>query len=86
VQEALNNAVKHANPRTITISVRRRDGSAVIGVADDGIGFNTAQPERTGRGLASMRRRAMQLGGTLQIERRDSGGTFTALHLPSLTV
>jgi signal transduction histidine kinase len=85
MQEALNNAVKHAQPRVITISVERRNGAAVIGVADDGVGFNTEQPERTGRGLASMRRRAVQLGGTLQIERRDSGGTFTALHLPSPT-
>jgi signal transduction histidine kinase len=85
VQEALNNAVKHANPRTITISVTRRDGAAVIAVSDDGTGFDTEQPERTGRGLASMRRRAAQLGATLRIERRNGGGTFTALRLPSPT-
>jgi signal transduction histidine kinase len=85
VQEALNNAVKHASPRTITISVKRRDELAVIAVADDGIGFNAEQPERTGRGLASMRRRAAQLGATFHLERRDGGGTFAALHLPSPT-
>jgi signal transduction histidine kinase len=86
VQEALNNAVKHAQPRVITISVARRNGAAVIGVADDGVGFDTEEPEHTGRGLASMRRRAMQLGASLQIESRDGGGTFAALHLPNPTV
>jgi signal transduction histidine kinase len=85
VQEALNNAMKHAQPRVITISVARCNEAVIIGVADDGIGFDTEQPERTGRGLASMRRRAAQLGGTLRIERRDAGGTLTALHLPSPT-
>lgn len=85
VQEALNNAVKHARPRVITISVARENGSAVIGVADDGIGFNTDEPHHSGRGLSSMRRRAAQLGATFHVERRDGGGTFAALHLPGAT-
>ncbi|MFN3717048.1 MAG: ATP-binding protein [Thiobacillus sp.] len=82
VQEALNNAVKHARPTVITVSTARRDGGAVIGVADNGIGFDPDATGGAGRGLSSMRKRAQQLGATVLVERRDGGGTCVSLLLP----
>ena len=84
VQEALNNAVKHARPTAITVSAARRDGAVVIGVTDDGNGFD---PERTtsgGRGLSGMRKRAGQIGATLHVERRREGGTAVSLHFSAV--
>jgi signal transduction histidine kinase len=82
VQEALTNAIKHARPAVITVSIERRDGAVLIGVADDGIGFDSEGRAGTGRGLSSMRKRAQQLGATFHIERLDGGGTFASLRLP----
>jgi signal transduction histidine kinase len=84
VQEALNNAVKHAHPTTITVSVTREYGATVLRVADDGDGFD---PERTaggGRGLSGMRKRADQIGATLHVGPREEGGTAVSLHLSAV--
>ena len=82
VQEALNNAVKHARPTTITISISRQNDAAVIGVADDGSGFNSDLAGNAGRGLPGMRKRAEQLGASLRVGQRDGGGTAVSLQFP----
>ena len=83
VQEALNNAVKHARPTVIAVSVGRQQGAAVIGVTDNGSGFDPDTMKTPGRGLPGMRKRALQLGADLRVERRDGGGTCVSLHFPA---
>jgi signal transduction histidine kinase len=80
VQEALNNAVKHAAPTVITVSTSRRNGTVLISVADDGRGFEPETSGGSGRGLSGMRKRADQLGATLQVERPEGGGTAVSLY------
>jgi signal transduction histidine kinase len=82
VQEALNNAVKHARPTVIKVSITRQDGAAVVGVADDGSGFDPEALKSAGRGLSGMRKRAEQIGASLRVERHDGGGTTVSLHFP----
>jgi signal transduction histidine kinase len=82
VQEALNNAVKHARPSAITVSVARQNGGVVLAVADDGSGFDPDTTGGHGRGLSGMRKRAEQLGATFRVERRDGGGTAVSLYFP----
>jgi signal transduction histidine kinase len=82
VQEALNNAVKHAQPRAITVTVARHGDGAMIRVADDGGGFDPEATAGAGRGLSGMRKRAEQMGATVHVERRDGGGTATSLYVP----
>ncbi|HET9664974.1 MAG TPA: ATP-binding protein [Burkholderiales bacterium] len=81
VQEALNNAVKHARPTAITVSATRQNGKAVIAVEDDGSGFDLDATGSRGRGLSGMRKRADQIGASLHLERRD-GGAAVSLHFP----
>jgi len=50
-QEALNNVAKHANAQRVEIAIRRKNGSAVLSVRDDGVGFD---PQRVD-GRAPMR-------------------------------
>ena len=45
-QEALHNALRHAAPSSVTITVRSGDGSVVLEVADDGKGFDLQAPSR----------------------------------------
>jgi signal transduction histidine kinase len=77
VQEALNNAVRHARPSVITVTI----AGAVIDVADDGIGLDASAPGRGGRGLAGMRQRAARLGAQMSVGARDGGGTVVSLRL-----
>lgn len=74
-QEAVNNALKHAAPSEIRISLERKDGALVLVVDDDGEGFNESSPPATGIGLRVMRYRARLIGGNLKIGSPPAGGT-----------
>ena len=73
-QVALDNAVRHATPSRIGIAVAVASGRVSLAIDDDGTGIDSADPIRAGaRGLADLRRRAAQIGATVQIEGRSSG-------------
>jgi signal transduction histidine kinase len=75
-QEALNNALKHAQPHCVIVSLRQAQRTVTLEVADDGIGFDpTTAREQGGLGLRGMEERAAQLGGRLTVKSRPGGGT-----------
>ncbi|WP_441121168.1 sensor histidine kinase [Nonomuraea sp. H19] len=79
VQEALNNAHKHAGATRIAIGLHR-DEVLRVTVADDGVGLTP--DARPGVGLASMRERAAELGGTCVVREAEGGGTVVHAELP----
>lgn len=75
-QEALNNALRHAQARNITVSLRRNAEAVVMEVSDDGIGFDpSSAQEKGGLGLCGMAERAACLGGDLTVESQPGKGT-----------
>ena len=84
VQEALTNAIKHAQGHQVRVVVAEIDGQVRVEVADDGVGF-AVDADRPGFGLIGMRERVELVGGTLTI---DSGpaGTVIRACLPSRRV
>ncbi|MGB5600927.1 MAG: PAS domain S-box protein [Gammaproteobacteria bacterium] len=76
-QEAVNNAVKYANPRNIHIKLENIHGYALT-VSDDGSGFNVNDMMQKRFGLRIMRYRAGIIGFKLEIE--SSPGRGTAIH------
>ena len=75
-QEALNNALKHAAPGSIRVSLSGDGQQVELEVADDGRGYDPgALAGPAGLGLASMRERARQLGGSLQVISAPGKGT-----------
>ena len=84
VQEAINNACKHAHARHLGVIVVRRDGLAVAVVEDDGDGFDAARPAAPGGGLGllGMRERVGLLGGTLEVESAPGRGTTVVARVP----
>jgi signal transduction histidine kinase len=74
-QEALHNTVKHARARRVDVRLAWQAGRIVLEVCDDGLGFDPMAPFPGHLGLRSMRERATQLGGTLQIESVPGRGT-----------
>jgi signal transduction histidine kinase len=83
-QEAVSNAVRHARPRTVRITMTDEPAHWVLAVADDGVGMEQ-HPElyaREGFGLTSMRQRAGAIGGEWQIESQPGAGTRVSVRLP----
>jgi signal transduction histidine kinase len=82
VQEALNNATRHAGAAGQRVRARRDNGFVVIEVSDQGRGFDPAsQPRDDQLGLIGMRERIESLGGEFEI-RSTVGGTCLKARLP----
>ena len=77
--EALTNVVRHAGARSCCVCLAVAD-RVELDVRDDGIGIASAHPP--GVGLATMRERAGQLGGTLAITAVEPHGTRVHASLP----
>jgi signal transduction histidine kinase len=80
-QEALANVRKHANATAVDLTLECRPGSAVLTVTDNGAGIATGGPP--GFGLAAMRTRVTDVGGTLRIEAPEDGGTRLTVAVPA---
>jgi signal transduction histidine kinase len=82
-QEALQNALRHANAEHVVLRLHSDTGRLVLEVADDGVGF---EPGGTGLrswrlGLTSMEERAQRLGGRLELRSTPGAGTTVRLEV-----
>ncbi|MBN9158529.1 sensor histidine kinase [Microbacterium sp.] len=86
VQEALTNAVRHAQAAHVSVILERREGAdpaLVVTVADDGRGFGGADPGASGHGgVLGMRERAALLGGVVEVGDGPDGGARVVATLP----
>jgi signal transduction histidine kinase len=82
-QEALQNALKHADGGRVAVVLAADDRGLVLEVADNGVGFAPDAPGLRSRrlGLTSMEERAQRLGGTLEIRSAPGAGTTVRLEL-----
>jgi signal transduction histidine kinase len=80
-KEAVSNAARHAHCSRVSIDLSIKDSRVVLIVADNGVGFDTAQAS-DGQGLASLRRRAQRLNATIDVQSRPRAGTTIVLHVP----
>ncbi|NBC97315.1 MAG: HAMP domain-containing protein [Deinococcus-Thermus bacterium] len=82
-QEALANAVRHAQAQRVAVRVRSEGGEVVLRVEDDGRGFLPRASDGRGVGLDSMRERAEALGGRLRVDTSPGRGTRIEARLPT---
>jgi signal transduction histidine kinase len=82
VQEGLTNVHRHASTTTASIRLAATAGAVALEIHDDGHGLrdpithdNGTLPETLGVGIQGMRERVRQLGGTFDVEFRDTGTT-----------
>jgi DNA-binding NarL/FixJ family response regulator len=73
VQEAVNNAQRHARAKNVTVELRETDTAVQIQIKDDGTGFDGKRMR--GIGLLGMEERVKRLGGTLAIDSAPGAGT-----------
>ena len=84
--EALTNAVRHSQARTVRTELRATKGRAVVTVQDDGLGFDPAAAERRrqggGLGLLGIARQARWLGGASSVRSSIGSGTLVRISIP----
>lgn len=80
--EALTNTARHARARVASIEIRRANGEVLLVVQDDGTGFDPRASISGHLGLQSMRERAAESGGHLEIESFEGKGTTVRARFP----
>jgi two-component system NarL family sensor kinase len=78
--EVLHNVVKHAQASECVVDIQVADGCLALNIADNGKGMD--QVFTAGVGLASMRERAAELGGSLAVCTCEGGGACVTATLP----
>ncbi|MFJ2651762.1 GAF domain-containing sensor histidine kinase [Streptomyces sp. NPDC087420] len=83
-QEALHNALRHSGADRVDVTLARRGPGVVLGVTDNGTGFDPRAVRRAGRhlGLVSMRDRAGGVGGRLSVQSAPGRGTTIEMEVP----
>ncbi|MFR0355908.1 GAF domain-containing sensor histidine kinase [Streptomyces sediminimaris] len=80
LREALSNAARHAGATAVEVTAEASDRTLGLIVADNGCGIDPAATRRSG--LANLRSRAEELGGTFHADRRDPSGTLLRWTVP----
>jgi two-component system sensor kinase FixL len=82
-QEAVHNAIKHANAKQIIIRLAKKQGHFVLSIKDDGAGFSSANRDKAkGMGLRIMHHRAGLIGGELRFGNNPDGGALVICSVP----
>ncbi len=77
VREAVQNALKHGQAKTIRITVRLDEGAIAVSIADDGRGYDPGSVQ-TGNGLANMQARVTSLHGRFNVASGADGTRIEA--------
>ncbi len=84
VQEALTNTRKHSHASRASVTIECDGPQTTLSIEDDGVGFDPASVAGSmegGFGLASMRERVEQIGGTITVHTAPSEGTRITVRL-----
>src|SRR5271165_3415790 len=82
-QEAIHNAMRHANPNLIAVSLRWDPPNLVLQVSDNGSGISAARLEKNeGFGLGNMRARASEIDGRFEMRTAAGHGTTVIVTVP----
>ena len=86
IQEGVDNALKHAHANRIEVALNWNNGSLLVTIKDDGIGFEYKPDQRfqlnPGLGLNIMENRARLLHAELNVKKIVPSGTILSLNLP----
>jgi len=85
VEEAVNNIIKHAQAKTMWISLYQEAHTLDLCIRDDGIGFQPDKVQKNGHyGLVGMQERALLLNGELSIQSEPGTGTIIQLQMEKI--
>ncbi len=82
IQEAVQNAIKHAGPKEIQVKLEIGRKNANVVIKDDGRGFNLDDAKGKSFGLMGMEERVDMLDGQLAIDSKEGAGTVVTIQVP----
>jgi len=82
VREALSNIRRHAEASSVIVRLHEEEGALILGVVDDGVGFDTSRSFDGHFGLPNMRRRARTVGAEFEVQSAPGDGTRVMLTVP----
>ncbi|WP_035347300.1 histidine kinase [Alkalihalobacillus hemicellulosilyticus] len=82
VQEAVQNAYKHAEPTNIEVKIEYKPTKVIIVIKDDGKGFDPSEKKVGSFGLMGMKERVNMLAGQLTIHSKPKYGTAVVIGIP----
>lgn len=80
VQEVFSNALKHANPRKLSVSITQSESELLVELSDDGKGFDT-KADFKGIGLQNIQARIHKLNGEFDLKSEEGLGTIYQIRL-----
>lgn len=86
IQELVNNIIKHSKATHGGITLSKRKKKITIKVSDNGIGFNTAEPDMGSSGLYSIKNRLALYNGTMQIDSKKNKGTTITIKINDIVL
>lgn len=82
-QEILSNTLRHSQADHIEVALRETRGNIILKIADDGVGFDTSERDKTASyGLANIKERALLLGGDAKVVSAPNAGTMVEIIIP----
>jgi PAS domain S-box-containing protein len=84
-QEAISNAIRHARPTAISVSLQRNPPNLVLKIRDNGSGIADGRSGGEGFGFANMRARAKNIGAELDVRSTAGSGTSVVVRLPIIS-
>ncbi|WP_124058921.1 sensor histidine kinase [Vaginisenegalia massiliensis] len=83
VQEVLSNTLRHSKASQLEVYLREANATIQLKIVDNGVGFDTSQPEKLGSyGLRNIKERVTSLGGTCKIMSIIGQGTVVDIMVP----
>ncbi|MEZ4791985.1 MAG: sensor histidine kinase [Gelidibacter sp.] len=82
IQEAINNALKYAEAKTITVQFKKENEMLKVSIKDDGKGFDKKNV-KLGNGLNNMKKRASEINALFDIDSKIGVGTTVSIQRPS---
>lgn len=76
LQETVNNALKHAQAKTIKISIIQAENNLKMSIADNGIGFDYEAKKKKSFGLTNIQNRVQELNATCEVQSNPNGTEF----------
>ena len=83
LQESLTNVARHSNAKRVTVSLHMENGSIVLSVDDNGVGFDKQNTiGKKTLGILGMQERTSMMGGTYEISGKSGKGTKVVATIP----
>jgi signal transduction histidine kinase len=82
IQEAVNNSIKYADARNISIDIKHQKNDIIMVISDDGKGFDDSKIEM-GNGINNMRKRIADSNATIKIKTKPNEGTEITIKFPN---